>query len=176
VLKTPEAGTLSARVAESWLALSPVRGLPVLVERERGFHVDALDLRCLSERADALVCGIADLPLADHASVSIAIGGDVMLLFHHGRYVGWILQQPIHHLVFAASDPPSGADDPALHEPLRAYLSIVVEPNIDKMSDEDPEIRAALQHLLTSMQALTSAQARALRSQIESVLETFYPS
>ena len=45
VLKTPEAGVLDPAIARSWLALPRRVGLPVLDDREHGFHVDPLDLR-----------------------------------------------------------------------------------------------------------------------------------
>ncbi|HEX8114769.1 MAG TPA: hypothetical protein VF516_43865 [Kofleriaceae bacterium] len=110
----------------------------MLDHRENGFHVDPLDLRHLAENAAALVVAGATLPSADRDSLRLAIGRDTNLLFHHGRYSGWILGSPIAHLVSEPGEPAPGTDDPRLHEPLREYLALVVEPNITRMCDEDP--------------------------------------
>jgi hypothetical protein len=57
----------------------------------------------------------------------LVIGRDTELLFHRGRYSGWMLGSPIAHLAAP------GTDDPRLHERLREYLALVVEPNIARM-------------------------------------------
>ena len=150
-------------------------GIPILDHRENGFHVDPLDLRHLAEDAAALVVAGAALSLADRDSLRLAIGRDIDLLFHHGRYGGWILGSPIAHLVSEPGELAPGIDDPRLHEPLREYLALVVEPNIARMSDEDPDLRAALRALQARVRAVDGQQARVLESGIERVLETFYP-
>jgi hypothetical protein len=48
-----------------------------------------------------------------------------------------------------------------------------VEPNITRMSDEDPELRAALRALRVRVQAVDGKKARALENGIERMLETF---
>jgi hypothetical protein len=175
VLKTPEAGALEPAIARSWLALPRRTGLPVLDHRENGFHVDPLDLRHLTENAAALVVAGAALPHADRDSLRLAIGPDTDLLFHHGRYSGWILGSPIAHLVSEPGEAAPGTDDPRLHTPLREYLALVVEPNIARMGDEDPDLRTALRALRAHVRAIGGTQARALEGGIERALETFYP-
>jgi hypothetical protein len=39
-----------------------------------------------------------ELPPTDRDSLRLAIGRDTDLLFHRGRYSGWILGSPIAHL------------------------------------------------------------------------------
>jgi len=56
-----------------------------------------------------------------------------------------ILRNPIPHLVTDPGNKPGYAEDPGLHALLRAYLELVVESNIARMSDEDPEMQQALQ-------------------------------
>jgi hypothetical protein len=147
----------------------------VLDDRENGFHVDPLDLRNLSEDAGALVVAGTTLPVADRDSLRLAIGRDTDLLFHHGRYGGWILERPTAHLVSEPGEAVAGTDDLRLHEPLQEYLALVVEPNITRMSDEDPDLRAALHALRARVRGVDGAQARALESGIERVLEIYYP-
>lgn len=175
VLKMPETGALESAIARSWLALPRRTGIPVLDHRENGFHVDPLDLRYLAENAAALVVANATLPSAGRDSLRLAIGRDTDLLFHHARYCGWILGSPIAHLVREPGETTSGTDDPHLHEPLREYLALVMEPNIERMSDGDPDLRAALRALQGHLGAIDGTQARALERSIERVLETFYP-
>lgn len=175
VLKMPEAGALEPAVARSWLALPRRTGIPVLDHRENGFHVDPLDLRHLAEDAAALVVAGVELPPADRDSLRLAVGRDTDLLFHHGRYSGWILCSPIAHLVSEPGEAAPGTDDPRLHEPLREYLALVVEPNITRMCDEDPDLREALCALRARVRSVDGGQARALESGIERVLDTFYP-
>jgi hypothetical protein len=175
VLKVPEAGALEPAIARSWLAVPRRTGVPVLDHRENGFHVDPLDLRHLTENAAALVVASATLPSADRDSLRLAIGRDSDLLFHRGRYRGWILGSPIAHLVREPGETTPGTDDPRLHEPLREYLALVVEPNIARMGDEDPDLCAALRTLRSRLGAIDGTQARALEGSLERVLETFYP-
>jgi len=175
VLKTPEAGALEPAIARSWLALPRRTGIPVLDHPENGFHVDPLDLRHLAEDAAALVVASTALPSAERDSLRLAIDRDTDLLFHHGRYSGWILGSPIAHLVSEPGETAPGTDDPRLREPLRDYLALVVEPNIARMGDEDPDLRTALCALRVCVQAIGGKQARALEGGIERVLEAFYP-
>jgi hypothetical protein len=173
ILKTPEAGTVDPAVASSWLALPRHAGALVLDDRDRGFHVDPLDLRCFAKENALVVTGAA-LPRADDESLRLAIGGDVDLLFHRNRYAGWVLGTPLAHLVAAPGDKTPGRDEPTLHALLVEYLTLVVEPNIDRMSDEDPEMRTALEALRVRIHAMDAAQARTLGTELTRVLETFY--
>jgi hypothetical protein len=175
VLKTPEAAALEPTIGQSWLALPRRTGIPVLDHPENGFHVDPLDLRCLAEDADALIVTSTGLPVADRDSLRLAIARNTDLLFHHGRYGGWILGSPIAHLVSEPGDAAPGSDEPRLHESLREYLALVVEPNIERMGEEDPDLRTALRELRARVRAIDGRQARALEGGIERVLETFYP-
>jgi hypothetical protein len=59
---------------------------------------------------------------------------------------------------------------------LREYLTLVMEPNIARMSDEDPEMRTALQALRARVQAVNSVHAHALGNAVDRVLEVFYPA
>lgn len=175
VLKTPEAGVVDPEIARSWLALPRQTGIPVLEDLENGFHIDPLDLRYLTEEGSALVVTDAMMPASDSDSLRLAIGDDVDLLFHRGRYRGWILESPILHLVADPGDTPLGTDDARLHELLREYLTLVVEPNIARMSDEDPEMHKALQALRARVRNIDGPQAGALLCAIERALEVFYP-
>jgi hypothetical protein len=162
-------------IARSWLALPRQTGIPVLDDRANGFHIAPLDLRYLSEDAGALVVAGAKLPAADRSSLRLAISHDTDLLFHHGRYAGWILESPIAHLVAEPGEAAPGADEPRLHESLRAYLALVVEPNITRMSDDDPDMRAALLALRTRLRDIDAVQARTLEGIVARVLDVFYP-
>lgn len=174
VLKTPEEGQVDPQIARSWLAAPRRVGLPRLDDRESGFHVDPLDLRVFTEDGNALVVTDAKLPVANEHSLCLAIDRSVDLLFHGGRYSGWILRTPLAHLSIDPGLPGPGVDEPRLHELLRAYLELVVEPNITRMSDEDPEMRAALESLRKRVGAVDAIQARSLERAIGGVLETFY--
>ena len=175
ILKAPEAGLVDPEVAGSWLALPRQTGVPVLDDRENGFHIDPLDLRFLASDGSALVVADTGLPRADGDSLRLAIDDDLDLLFHRGRYHGWILNNPVAHLVAEPGDRMQGSDDPRLHALLREYLTLLVQPNIDRMSDEDPAMRDALEALKARIQAVNAVQARALERAVERVLEVFYP-
>jgi hypothetical protein len=175
ILKTPETGLLDPEVAGTWLALPRQPGVPVLDERENGFHIDPLDLRFLANDASSLVAADRDLSRADRDSLRLEIGPDVDLLFQRSRYRGWILNQPVAHLVGEPGDKIPGTDEAALHDCLRQYIALVIQPNIDLMSDEDPGMRLELQQLRTRIHAIDAVQARALERAVERILETFYP-
>lgn len=105
----------------------------MLDHRENGFHVDPPDLRHFAEDAAALVVAGVALPPADRDSLRLTIGRDTDLLFHRRRYGGWILGSPITHMASGLGEAAPGTDDRRLHEPLREYLMLVVEPNITRM-------------------------------------------
>jgi hypothetical protein len=137
-----------------------------------------VNFRILRMAAVRLPSGVdhgAKLPAADRSSLRLAIGHETDLLFHHGRYAGWILESPIAHVVAEPGEAAPGADEPRLHESLRAYLALVVEPNITRMSDEDPDMRAALLALRTRLRDIDAVQARTLEGIVERVLDLFYP-
>jgi hypothetical protein len=148
----------------------------VLDDREHGFHVDPLDLRYLADDGSALLALDTKLTAPDRSSLRLAIGSDVDLLFHQGRYGGWILGNPLAYLVAEAGDKVPGHDEPKLHELLRDYLALVVEPNIARMSDEDPEVRKALQALHRRVRDVSGVQAQVLLGTVERVLDVFYPA
>jgi hypothetical protein len=175
VLKTPEAGTVNPGIAKSWLAMPRHAGIPVLEDRKKGFHIDPLDLRYLADDGSALVVMDAKMPLPDSSSLRLSIGRGVDFLFHRGRYGGWILEHPVAHLVAEPGDKISGSDEPGLHSLLGEYLALVVEPNLARMSDEDPEMRQALQALRARVGELDGVQARSLLAAVERAFEVFYP-
>lgn len=175
ILKTPETELTDLAVATSWLALPRAAGVPVLQDRDHGFHVDPLDLRYLSDDAGALLVVEGTMLPADGNSLRLAIGPDADLLFQHGRYVGWVLLHPASHLVASPGDVPDRTDDPQINNLLREYLSLVVDPNIAKMSDEDQEVKVALESLSRRARQIRGPKAGALGHAIERVLEAFYP-
>src|SRR5262249_36390314 len=117
----------------------------------------------------------AKLPLADARSIRLALGGDVELLFHDGRYGGWILGNALAHLGEPGETPARDAG-PELQACLGDYLGLVVQPNVDRMIDEDPAMRAALVALEQRVAALPGAAARFVARAVAGVRETFYPS
>ncbi|NJM91217.1 MAG: hypothetical protein HC863_02925 [Myxococcales bacterium] len=183
VLKTPEAGTVAREVASAWLALPRVAGLPLIAERELGFHVDPFDHRVMSAGGHHLLVLAADAGLQG-ATLRLMIHPSIDLLFSDGRYCGWVLHKPVLHLAGAsgqrrASD--DGADDgsamsPALTEAVAEYLELVVEPNLDRMSDQAPDLLARLSALRARVAATggLGVAASVLRQRIEEVIETFY--
>lgn len=176
VLKTPEAGETDAHIAARWLAWPRRRGLPVLVQRDQGFHVDPLDTRYLAPDASGLIAAAADLAQPDDSCVRLEIAPDLDLLFQHGRYCGWILNAPLHHLGALPVSAPAQVDDAALPELLRAYLALLCEPNLSRMSDEDPTLLADLRALHTRATHLAGAAAGTIASSIERAIDTFYPA
>jgi len=175
VLKMPEAGGVEPGIARSWLDLPRHAGIPVLDNRENGFHIDPFDLRWLSDDGGALVVMNENMPVADSGSLRLAINNDVDLLFHHGRYGGWVLLSPVAHLVAAPGDKISGADEPRLHDLLREYLEIVIEPHVARMCcDEDAEMYRALRALCSRAREIGGVPALALLSAAERALKIFY--
>lgn len=178
VLKTPEDGGVERVIAESWLALPRDAGLPAIENRAVGFHIDPLDLRYLSDSGSQFVAADRRVQVADYESLRLAICPDVDLLFQRGNYCGWILANPIAHLVVAPSYKPScssNVSDPELVGCLCDYLALVVQPNIDRMNEGDPEIRRTLKELGARVDSIKGPAALAIRRRVEEVLEIFYP-
>jgi hypothetical protein len=176
VLKTPEDGTADAEVTETWSGQPRRPGLPELVDRTRAFHVDPLDLRGLSGDGRHLIATDRQLGAAGSGSLRLAVHPALDLLFQDGRYRGWMVIEPLAHLVINRDDAPvpgSAPSDPAVRRALRDYLALVVQPAIDRMSDGDPEPRRALAELRSRLEGRDGA-ANVLRHRIDDVLDTFY--
>jgi hypothetical protein len=117
----------------------------------------------------------AKMQAPNSGSLRIAIARDTDLLFQHGRYIGWILRNPVAHLVSDPAETAPGTDDVRLHPLVREYLAIVMEPNITRMNDDDPALRAALETLGARITEVDAVQARAVADIVERTLEAFYP-
>jgi hypothetical protein len=174
ILTTPEDGGIDPAIARSWLCLHRREGLPAIDDRRAGFEVDPLDLRLLSDDGHHLVASDQHLEPAGGDAVRVAIHPDVDLLFQRHRYVGWMLHHPIAHLVAAPGEPPPSGDDPRITTVLRDYLTLVVQPQIDRMNAEDPGVRAELEALDARVAALDGSAASALRRRIRETLDNFY--
>jgi hypothetical protein len=160
-----------------WLDVERHSGLLMLCS-EAGFCLNPVDTRWFDESGKALVC------LAEHAKsgrgarLRVSIARDFDLVFLDGRYCGWILLDPVSHLV------PSqiGADDttaPASSRVvalIREYLTIVADPNIEKMNDHDEGLLNALLVLRRRTQEAgdLTASDKALAMQIDDILDRFY--
>lgn len=175
VLKTPESGLIDSALADSWLRLPRHVGVPVLEDCGNAFHVDPLDLRHFSRQEDALVAACTRMPFADSRSLRLAIVSDLDLLFFDTRYCGWILRRPLGHLVADPGDLVPGGNGAEVQDLLSDYLSLVIEPNITRMSDEDPTLRAALNALHARAQTIDAVQGGVIESAVERLIETFYP-
>lgn len=178
LLKTPEEGAVAPALAASWLALPRRPGLPA-ISRTTGFNFDPLDLRLLTEEGRHLIVLLAETAAPDPDAVRLAIHADCDLLFARGRYCGWVLHDPVAHMVVAhRGDAPAGsaADDPELIGLLRDYLALVIQPNIDRMYDRDPELHAALEALLGRARACRARgpAPQTLATRIADVLDNFY--
>jgi hypothetical protein len=174
VLKTPEGGETDPRIAELWLSRPREPGLPVLDKCDLGFHIDPLDTRYLAHDASGLLAAAADLAPADSDSLRLSVAPDVDLLFHRGRYCGWILGDPVSHLGETPVPLRSVGDSTRQHELLRAYLALVKEPNIARMSEEDPALLAELRALRARAGSTDGHAALLLANGIDQVIETFY--
>jgi hypothetical protein len=172
VLKTPEAGTIEPAIAASWLGVERRAGLPIVEPRATGFHIDPLDVRALSADGRSLVVLRAGVGAAEGATgcTRLAIHPTFDLLFTAESYVGWVLHDPIAALGSRDAD---DADAVAL---LRAYLALVVEPNIERMSDQDEAVGAALRELRERAggQSARSNAARVIATRLADIIDTFY--
>lgn len=174
VLKVPEQANIAEDIARTWIAVPKQSAGLVLEDRKTGFHLDPFDVRYFAPDGSALLALGAEQGPADAASTSVAIASDVELLFQAGRYCGWLMRRPVAHLVVQPEDGTPGVDDARLHGLISEYMALVVYPYIDRMSDRDPDMQAALQSLKARAGVLDGGAAAGLVAVLERVLETFY--
>lgn len=178
ILKTPEAGGIEHSIVSSWLALPRHVGLPTISD-DRGFNLDPLDVRSLSDDGRHLLALHATATAPDRDALRLAVHPDCDFLFAHGRYCGWVLGRPIAHLTQDRDgDAAAGSPDDSqeLIDLLRDYLALVVQPNIDRMDDRDPLLGAALEALIARARScrVPGPAAQTLVWRATDVLENFY--
>jgi hypothetical protein len=169
---------LDPALAAPWLQAPLGRGLPRLRTKE-SFGLDRVDGHVFLADGQHLF-GLLEGGAAGRERVRVQIVADLSLLFQGGRYTGWMLDNPIAHVISPdGGDPRPSATAPVDDEVVSLfvqYYALLDEPLIERMQDEDPELREALVELLqrTGDDPVVHGPRFALRRQLVSMLASFY--
>ena len=158
-----------------WQDEQPQIGLLRLSSAQKS-HLDPAEVRWLDTNAGILVCMTETSLTAVGERLRLRIAEDFDLLFIGQKLCGWLLSSPENYLVelWETLYPPE--PDKELKALLYESLTLVSEPNIEKMDDQDPDILQALVDLHSRIKYDCGAvnQRRVLHSWIVEIIERFY--
>jgi hypothetical protein len=98
----------------------------------------------------------------------IKLAEDFDLYFAGDEPAGWRIANPERHL-----EPAPGPADPALATLLCSYFALIAEPGIERMEEEDPGMRRAIEELAARVEP-TSPQRRAVHDRLIGLIDFFY--
>ncbi|MDT3400626.1 hypothetical protein RKE29_29170 [Streptomyces sp. B1866] len=148
--KTPEEAPDHSWDPRPWL-LAPASTGALRACSKENFDARPAETRWVSDDGSHLVCAHRG-SLKESARIErLNVARDLDFVFEDGNLSGWILRNPANHLVQQWDLPRKNSAPPGLGESLRDYLSIIVQPNIESMQEEDPRI---LERLTTLRQKL----------------------
>jgi hypothetical protein len=177
ILIVPDRNSASDYRALEWLRAPSVTGILELCVAS-SFSLNPADCRTFFEDGEAIVCTLDDALRAEGERQRVSIACDLDLLFLERKYCGWILWKPVSHLVSSniGDTDEMSPGEVSVVDVVREYLSIVADPNIEKMEDQDEEVRRLLLDVRRRAFELTgdSVSVKALRAKIDDLLENFY--
>ncbi|WP_437781229.1 hypothetical protein [Sorangium sp. So ce1097] len=164
---------------DTWLSTTRTRALLRLVS-PTPFALDGADVRAMDEGGRVLLSTLNGVAQHDGQRLRIAVSTDTDLLFADGRFCGWLLMNPLEHLRYGDEDrrtePSAVSSGSETLELLRSYLTLVAEPNIERMEDQDEEVKTALAGLKhrAAQASLREPKAREIAAQLDDLLDRFY--
>lgn len=173
--RVPEVNLEPPASLAAWIAIpAQPGGLRLLAAQP--FTLEPVDVRWLNEQGTVLI-GATSAALAEAASKArLRVAPDLDLLFAEEQLCGWLLENPVQHLVEAWEDPVPDMQDAALPSLLREYLTLIAEPHIDELDEQDPALLTALVdlHARVGQGGAAGGGRQVLRVAIEDIVETFY--
>ena len=159
----------------SWKKEQPIQGLPRL-KTSQSFQLEPTEFRLMDSGCMFLSCITRKALEAHNVRLRLRIAKDFDLLFSDGRLCGWLLFDPAHYLVRGWEEPyatePNDKDRGLLYE----YQNLVVQPNIEKMEDEDSSMLQKLKELQSRIKSdsdITNQRA-VLKESVDDIIDSFY--
>jgi len=173
--RVPEVHLPLDKVPILWQDEQPQIGLLRLSSAQE-FHLHSTDVRWMDANAGILGCMTEAALTAVGERLRLRIAEDFDLLFTGRKLCGWLLSSPEKYLVELWETPYPPEPDKELKALLYESLTLVSEPNIEKMDDQDPDILQALIDLHGRIKCDCGAvnQRRVLNSWIKEIIERFY--
>lgn len=141
------------------------------------FQIEPTEFRWMEPEGTMLICLTTEGLEAAGNRLRLRIADNIELLFVKGRRCGWILSNPVRHLVFAWQNPrftePLSKELPKL---VHKYLELVSEDNIDEMENGDVRVLTQLHQLHSSVKRIAdgSLQNSVVLKSIEDIVMHFY--
>ncbi|MEV6393619.1 hypothetical protein AB0M39_02370 [Streptomyces sp. NPDC051907] len=145
VLKVPE--TESVLSFDPWLNAHEQPGIIYALKPEN-FSAASTDIRQVSDDGTRLICAHQALATQAGEVRRLRINSSLAFVFVDQIYSGWILQDPVEYLVQEWEYSPIDVAPDSLRGLLKDYLTLIVEPKIDRMQDGDPELLTELENLI----------------------------
>ncbi|KYF71252.1 hypothetical protein [Sorangium cellulosum] len=163
---------------DAWLNTTRIQALLRLAS-PIPFALDGADVRAMDEDGRILLATLNSGARWDGQRLRIAVSTDTDLLFTDGRFCGWLLMNPLEHLRYGdgrGAEPSAASSGGEALELLRSYLALVAEPNIERMEDQDEELKIALADLKhrAAQASLRELKAREITAQLDDLLDRFY--
>lgn len=168
---------LPLELATGWLDAPQVRALPRL-RAKQSFALDRVDGRIFLPNGGHLL-GLLDNADAGKERISVRIAEDFSLLFSAGRYVGWVLERAITHLISPEQADPLPMDyDDDVHvvSLFCEYFDLIDDSSMERMAEGDPLVEEALVSLIRRVgdDPIRHGPKFALRRQLLHMAASFY--
>ena len=171
-VKPSEENIESDLVIEEWLDLKPVQGTLRLLSPQ-SFKCESDNLRWMSPDGKLLAAIFEADWVESDDKFRLRVAQDFDLLFAEQKWSGYMLSNPARYL----AEPNSPADSDT-ELPLLAfeYVSLICEPNIDDLYDEEPEFLQKILKLRNKINLKDGAveHRRVLYDCLNEIIEYFY--
>ena len=173
-VKALEENLESGSVIEEWTSQQPIEGILRLLSSQ-DFYCEANDYRWMSPDGKLLAAITETNLVRSNNKIRLRVAKNFELLFAEQEWCGWLLHNPAQYL----TEPNSQAkSDRKLALWASEYLTLVSEPYIEQMEDEEAEILEKLLDLRNRIDLTSGAieHRQVIKETVEDVIEHFYGS
>ena len=173
-LLVPHIALVSNPSLLSWQTTPLKKGL-LQLEKSHLFDFKSTDAGWLALNDEVLLCTYENVTDTVQERFRLRIAQDFDLLIADSILCGWALSHPLRYIISGWEDASLEDVDEFLMTSLRDYLTLIQDPYIERMEDEDPDTLKMLADLRTRIEsAKSSTQQKVLLSAVTDVIETFY--
>ena len=171
----PEKSLSSDELINEWRDLEPIDGL-LRLKSSQSFQLDPTEFRLMEPDGTLFMCVTQRAISEKDNRLRLRLADDLDLLFANQCLCGWLLSNPSQYLVSSWEAPCINKPDSKFAALLYEYLTLVVEPNVDRMEKGDTNILCALADLQMRIGQVQGSKDHriVLHESIDGIIKQFY--